>query len=80
VAIVGDDGANDLAPSVVPGVSHPFHQAALVAMGMPLLDNLDLDALARTAETLTRWTFLFVAAPLPLKDATGSPLNPLAVF
>ena len=80
VALVGDDGANDLAPSVVAGVSHPFHQLALVAMGMPLLDNLDLDALARQCAQAQRWTFFFVGAPLPIKEGTGSPLNALAVF
>lgn len=80
VALVGDDGANDLAPSVVAGVSHPFHQLALVAMGMPLLDNLDLDALARQCAQAQRWTFFFTGAPLPIKEGTGSPLNALAVF
>ena len=80
VAVVGGDGANDLAPSVVPGVSHPFHQLALVAMGMPLLDNLDLDALVRECVKAKRWTFFFVGAPLPIKEGTGSPLNALAVF
>jgi kynurenine formamidase len=80
VALVGDDGANDLAPSVVAGVSHPFHQLALVAMGMPLLDNLDLDALARQCAQAQRWTFFFMGAPLPIKEGTGSPLNALAVF
>jgi kynurenine formamidase len=80
VAIVGDDGANDLAPTVVAGVSHPFHQLALVAMGMPLLDNMDLDRLAAECDRARRWTFLFVATPLRIKDGTGSPLNPVAVF
>jgi len=80
VGLVGDDGANDLAPSAVPGVSHPFHQLALVAMGMPLLDNLDLDALAQRCAELNRWTFFFVAAPIPIKEGTGSPVNALAVF
>jgi kynurenine formamidase len=80
VALVGDDGANDRAPSVVPGVSHPFHMLALVAMGMPLLDNMDLDALAAECGQARRWTFLFVGTPLRIKDATGSPLNAVAVF
>jgi kynurenine formamidase len=80
VAVFGGDGANDLAPSVLPGVSHPFHQLALVAMGMPLVDNMDLDALARECDKAKRWTFFFVGAPLPIKEGTGSPLNALAVF
>jgi kynurenine formamidase len=80
VALVGDDGANDRAPSVVPGVSHPFHMLALVAMGMPLLDNMDLDQLTAECAAAKRWTFLFVATPLRIKDATGSPLGAVAVF
>jgi kynurenine formamidase len=80
VAVFGGDGANDLAPSVLPGVSHPFHQLALVAMGMPLVDNMDLDDLARECIKAKRWTFFFVGAPLPIKEGTGSPLNALAVF
>jgi kynurenine formamidase len=80
VSVVGDDGANDVAPALVPGVSHPFHQLALVAMGMPLLDNMDLDRLAAACARSTRWTFLFVGAPLRIKEGTGSPLNALAIF
>jgi kynurenine formamidase len=80
VALVGDDGANDLAPSVVPGVSHPFHQLALVAMGMPLLDNMDLDRLAAECAEAGRWTFFFVGTPLRIEHGTGSPLNAVAVF
>jgi kynurenine formamidase len=80
VAVVGDDGANDVAPSIVAGVSHPFHMLALVAMGMPLLDNQDLDRLSAACAGANRWTFLFVAAPLRIQNATGSPVNALAMF
>jgi kynurenine formamidase len=80
VAVVGDDGANDLAPSIVPGVSHPFHMLALVAMGMPLLDNQDLDRLSAACAASKRWTFLFVASPLRIANGTGSPVNALAIF
>ena len=80
VALVGDDAANDANPSPVPGLSHPFHMLALVSMGMPLLDNMDLDRLATQCASAKRWTFLFVAEPLRIKDSTGSPLNALAIF
>jgi kynurenine formamidase len=36
-------------------------------------------ALGQASER-SRWTFFFVAAPLEIRGATGSPLNPLAVF
>ena len=47
---------------------------------MPILDNLDLDAVAREARQRDRWTFLFVGLPLRVRGGTGSPLNPLAIF
>jgi kynurenine formamidase len=49
-------------------------------MGMPLLDNLALEDLAQEAATRRQWTFLFVAAPLPVRGGSGSLINPLAVF
>ena len=80
VVVIGSDGVNDVAPSGVEGKAIPLHELVLVALGMPILDNLDLDALAREAEQRNRWAFLFVGAPLRVPGGTGSPLNPLAIF
>lgn len=80
VAAVGDEGGTDISPTPVSGINSPFHVLALVGMGMPLVENLDLERLGREAATRTRWTFLFVAAPLTIRAGTGSPINPLAVF
>jgi len=79
-AILGSDFAADLMPSGVDGVAMPIHQLALVAMGMPILDNCDLEALSATAGRLRRWEFLVVAAPEPVPGGTGSPINPVALF
>jgi kynurenine formamidase len=57
-----------------------FHVLTLVALGLWLVDNLALEALARTCRQEGRWHYLAVLAPLPLLAATGSPVNPLAVF
>ena len=80
VAMLGSDYTNDVLPSMVEGVSQPVHLLTLVAMGMWLFDNLDLEALAETAAAQNRWEFMFVAAPLAVPGGTGAPLNPLAVF
>lgn len=80
VAMLGSDNVNDVLPSGVEGVSQPIHQVMLVAMGTPLFDNLDLEAVADEAAKRNRWEFLLVAAPLAVDTATGSPLNPLAIF
>ena len=80
VAMLGADGTNDVLPSGVDGVTQPIHQLTIIAMGMPLFDNLDLEAVAAEAARQNRWEFLLVAAPLAVDGGTGSPLNPLAIF
>jgi kynurenine formamidase len=80
VAMIGSDNTNDVIPSQVEGVTMPIHQLTLVALGMPLFDNLDLEAVAAEAAKRGRWEFLLTAAPLTASNATGSPLNPLAIF
>ncbi len=49
-------------------------------MGVHLLDNLDLDALAAACAEEQRWEFLFTVAPLILRRGTASPVNPIALF
>jgi kynurenine formamidase len=80
VALLGSDGSHDLLPSGVDGVAWPVHQILLIAVGMPLFDNCDLEALSKAAGARNRWTFLFTAAPLSVSGGTGSPLNPIATF
>jgi kynurenine formamidase len=80
VAMIGSDGVSDVMPSGVEGLVNPLHELVLVGLGMPILDNLDLDPVARETAKRGRWTFLFVGAPLRVPGGTGSPLNPLAIF
>jgi kynurenine formamidase len=82
VAVLGGDGVHDPIPN---GRIHrdwamPIHMLGLVAMGLHLLDNLDLEPVARACAELGRWSFQFAAAPLRVEGGTGSPLNPIAVF
>lgn len=80
VAVIGSDGVSDAMPSHVEGLANPLHELVLVGLGMLILDNLDLDAVAQAAAARERWTFMFVGAPLRVPGGTGSPLNPLAIF
>ena len=80
VAMVGSDAASDLMPSGIEGVQQPIHQLLLVAMGVMIFDNCDLEALSEAAASRRRWEFLLTAAPLPVTGGTGSPLNPIATF
>lgn len=80
VALLGSDGNNDTAPSIAEGIDFPVHVLAIRALGLPLLDYLDLENLATACRSLGRWTFLCIIAPLRLPAGTGSPINPIAVF
>jgi kynurenine formamidase len=80
VAVIGCDGVSDVMPSNADGRVNPLHELVLVGLGMPILDNLDLDAVASEALRRGRNEFLYVGAPLRVTGGTGSPLNPLAVF
>lgn len=57
----------------------PFHRFALICLGMPLFDNLALEAVGQPAASLNRYEFLLAAALLPTRG-TGSPINPIATF
>jgi len=80
VAMVGSDAASDVAPSQVEGVNQPVHQLLLIAIGAPIFDNCDLEALSKAAADRKRWEFLLTASPIPVTGGTGSPLNPIATF
>jgi kynurenine formamidase len=79
-AVLGSDVVQDVRPSRVEGVNQPIHQIALRAMGMPLIDNADLEALSEAAARRRRWTFLLTMNPLRVPGATGGPVNPIATF
>jgi hypothetical protein len=57
-----------------------MHQLLLIAMGTPIFDNCDLEALGQACEARRRWEFMLTAAPIPVTGGTGSPMNPIATF
>jgi kynurenine formamidase len=80
VAMIGTDTHNDVSPAPYPALGNSFHVVCLVAMGLWLIDNGNLEDLARACAERKRWEFLLTVAPLRLKGVTGSPVNPIAVF
>ena len=76
VAVVG---ADNFAIEVLPfptGTVFPVHQRLIRDYGVPLLEGLVLRELGELGAT----EFLFVATPLPIVGATGSPVAPVAVL
>jgi kynurenine formamidase len=80
VGLLGNDAVTDVQPSGVKDSPRPIHQVAIVAMGLPLIDVMDLEAVSKEAASRKRWEFLLTAAPVPLLGGTGFPLNPIATF
>jgi len=80
VAIVGSDAGEDVTPSQVEGVALPVHTLLITGMGINLLDNHDLEAVAEAASRLNRWEFMITIAPVPVTGGTGFPVNTLATF
>jgi len=77
---LGSDSNNDTCPSAAERVEFPVHVLAVNAMGLHLLDWLQLDDLAGLCEEAGRWSFCCVVAPLRLVRGTGSPVNPIAIL
>jgi kynurenine formamidase len=72
-------GADNFAIEQIPfpqGKVFPVHQRLIRDYGIPLLENVVLDALAVAQKT----EFLFVATPLPIVGGTGSPVCPIVIL
>jgi len=67
-------------PPVVEGQLTPLHTLFITGLGMPIIDDMDPEALAETCARLHRWEFMLVVAPLRIPGGTGGPVNPIAIF
>lgn len=76
VAAVGADNASvEMLPAGDPSRPQPVHAFLLVERGVPLMEFVFLEELARDHV----YEFLYVALPLKITGATGSMLRPVAV-
>ena len=80
IAMLGTDTHNDVSPATHPGLGNVVHIVALVGMGLWLIDNANLEELAKACAVRRRWEFMLTIAPLRLQGVTGSPVNPIALF
>jgi len=79
VAVLGSDSVNDVGPSGYDLIM-PIHQVGIVGLGLWLIDNAALEPLAEACGRHARTEFLVSVGPLRLSNATGSPINPIAIF
>lgn len=80
IAFIASDTPQDARPAQYESVRSPIHLVGLVAMGLWLVDNCDFEDLGAYCAELGTQEFAMTFAPIPFSGATGSPVNPLALF
>jgi kynurenine formamidase len=77
--IATDTWGMEVRPNEIADSYQPLHQVLIPNMGMLIGEIFALDELAESCAADRVWEFLFVAPPLPITGAVGSPVNPLAI-
>jgi kynurenine formamidase len=80
IAMLGTDTSNDIRPGHYATITAPLHTVSLVTLGMWLIDNANLEELAQACQERNRYEFMLALGPLRLRNVTGSPVNPIALF
>jgi kynurenine formamidase len=68
-------GGDTTSLEVVPTPSMPVHAFLLSERGIQIMEMLNLECIARHSI----YEFLFIALPLRIRGATGSPIRPIAI-
>jgi kynurenine formamidase len=74
-----DTWGTEVIPNETTDVFQPLHCVVIVNMGMLVGEIFDLEALADDCAEDGVYEFMFVAPPLPITGAVGSPINPQAI-
>ncbi len=81
IAVLGSDGISDPLPGIgIPSWPFPIHQIGITGIGLHLIDNLALGALAQACTEKGSWAFLFTLGALRVPGGTGCPVNPIALL
>jgi kynurenine formamidase len=78
-AVATDTWGMEVRPNEIPDSFQPLHQVFIVNMGLTIGEIFQLDELADDCARDNVYEFFFVAPPLPITGAVGSPINPLAI-
>jgi kynurenine formamidase len=78
-AVATDTWGMEVRPNEFPDTFQPLHQVFIPNMGLTIGEIFALDELADDCAADGVYEFFFVAPPLPLTGAVGSPINPLAI-
>lgn len=74
-----DTWGTEVIPNETPDIFQPLHMILIVHAGVLVGEIFDLEGLAQDCANDGVYEFLFVAPPLPITGAVGSPINPQAI-
>jgi kynurenine formamidase len=77
--LVTDTIANEVTMDPNNGVALVLHSALMRNLGVALTEIADLEELAADCAEDGRYAFLYVAAPLKVAKAAGTPVNPVVI-
>ena len=80
VALLGSDGDNDAHPIPFKRWSSSFHTIGIPYLGLPLIDNADLERLSEICKQERRYEFFVSINPWRIEGTTSCPINPIVVF
>ena len=78
-AVASDTWGMEVRPNEIADSFQPLHQVCIPNMGLTIGEIFFLDDLAEDCARDGVYEFFFVAPPLPITGAVGSPINPLAI-
>ncbi|MFE2756367.1 cyclase family protein [Actinosynnema sp. NPDC059335] len=80
-AVLASDSPSDRFPSATPEIAWaPIHTLAETFYGIPLIHDMDLQAVGETCAARGRDDFLFIASPPNIHGTTGQLVQPLIVL
>jgi len=74
-----DTWGTEVIPNETPDIFQPLHMILIVHAGMLVGEIFDLEGLADDCANDRVYEFMFVAPPLPITGAVGSPINPQVI-
>lgn len=78
-AVASDTWGVEVRPNETDEAFQPWHWVAVPNMGLSVGEIFYLEELAADCARDGRYEFFFVASPLPITGASGSPVNPVAI-
>ena len=78
-AICTDTWGCEVRPNETTAASQPWHWVVIPKIGITMGEIFYVEELAADCAQDGRYSFLFVAPPLPITRAVGSPINPMAI-